>query len=139
MMIQLALLIAGCAIFVVLGAIHAAYTLATNKFDARDANLTEQMKRTSPVLTRQTTMWDAWVGFNISHSLGAILFGLVYIVLAIENYAYLKSSVALNTLLIGVPMVFLALALKYWFSIPRNWILAVSMLIGTSFMLRWAA
>jgi hypothetical protein len=139
MMIETGLLIAGCAIFVVLGTIHAAYTLATNKFDARDARLTEDMKRISPVLTRHTTMWNAWVGFNLSHSLGAILFGLFYIILTLENYAYLKSSVALNTLLVGVPLIFLALALKYWFSIPRNGILVGTMLIGTSLALRLIA
>lgn len=69
-------------------------------------------------------MWKAWVGFNISHSPGAIPFGLVYIILAIGNYACLKSSFALNTLLVVVPLIFPTLAVKYWFSIPRNAIFA---------------
>ncbi len=28
------------------------------------------MQQVSPVITRQTTMWKAWVGFNASHSYG---------------------------------------------------------------------
>jgi hypothetical protein len=36
------------------------------------------MKQTSPVLTGETSMWDAWVGFNTSYSLGAMLFAADY-------------------------------------------------------------
>ena len=133
------LLIAGCAIFAVLGTIHAVFTFTTNKFDARDATLNEAMKRTNPVLTRETSMWKAWVGFNASHSLGAILFGAVFAVIALENYAYLKTSAALTTLLVAVPLIYLALAFKYWFSVPRNGIIAGALLIGVSLALRLAA
>jgi hypothetical protein len=84
-------------------------------------------------------MWNAWVGFNASHSLGAILFGLVFIILAFENYAYLKSSAALNTLLVAVPLIFTALAFRYWFSVPRNGIVAGTLLIAVSLALRLAA
>ena len=28
------------------------------------------------MITPQTTLWRAWIGFNASHSLAAILFGL---------------------------------------------------------------
>jgi hypothetical protein len=126
-MIETALLMVGCSIFAVLGRIHAVFTFTTNKFDARDARLNEAMKRTSPVLTRETSMWNAWVGFNASHSLGAILFGLVFIILAFENYPYLKSSVALNTLLVAVPLIYVALAM------------AGTLLIGLSLALRLAA
>lgn len=135
-MLETALLIAGCSIFAGLGMIHALYTFTTNKFDARDAGLTEAMKRISPVLTREMSMWKAWVGFNASHSLGVILFGVIFIIVALENNAYLKSSVALNTLLVGVPLIFPALAFKYWFSVPRKGIIAATLLIGLSLAAR---
>ena len=137
-MLETTLLVAGCTIFAALGTIHAVYTFTTNKFDARDAGLNEAMKRTSPVLTRETSMWSAWVGFNASHSLGAILFGLVFIILAIENYGYLKSSAAFNTLLVAVPLIYVTLAFKYWFSVPRNGIVAGTVLIGISLAMRLA-
>lgn len=37
-------------------------------------------------------MWKAWVGFNASHALGAILFGLVYGYLALLHLAFLFQS-----------------------------------------------
>jgi hypothetical protein len=47
------------------------------------------MSATAPVISRETTMWKAWIGFNASHSLGAILFGLVYGYLALAHPAFL--------------------------------------------------
>lgn len=66
------LIITGSAIFLVLGTIHLAYTFFSDKFLARQAETVERMKADVPVLTRQTTMWNAWVGFNASHSSGAM-------------------------------------------------------------------
>ena len=43
------------------------------------------MQEVSPVITRETTMWKAWVGFNASHSYGLILFGAVYGYLAVAH------------------------------------------------------
>ena len=37
-------------------------------------------------------MWRAWVGFNASHSYGAIFFGLVYGYLALAHGALLFAS-----------------------------------------------
>ena len=67
-MIEQVLLIAGASIFGVLGTLHLIFTFFTNKFDAYDSSVTEAMKNTSPVLTKDTTVWDAWIGFNASHS-----------------------------------------------------------------------
>jgi hypothetical protein len=80
-----AMIITGAALFGVLGTLHLAYTFFTNKFEARDAATTAAMKLTSMVLTRRTTLWNAWVGFNGSHSLGAMLFAAVYLMLAIGH------------------------------------------------------
>ena len=81
-------------------------------------------------------MWNARKGFNMSHSLGAILFGSFFIIVALENYQYLKTSVALNVVLIIVPLIFLVLAIKYWFDKPRNGILVGLSLILLSFAMR---
>ena len=50
------------------------------------------MQQTHPVITRQTTMWRANHGFNITHSMGLILFGLVYGYLALVQTALLWQS-----------------------------------------------
>jgi len=129
-------LVAGCAVFVVLGMLHFWLTMFTNKFEARDSRLTAEMTRVSPILTSRTSMWKAWIGFNISHSLGAIVFGLVYIIIALENYDYLKTSTSLNVLLLIVPLILLMLAVRYWFDRPRNGVIVGFGLIILSLILR---
>src|SRR6188768_316110 len=64
-----------------LGVLHLIYTFHGPKLTPRDPDLQARMAEVHPVITRQTTMWRAWVGFNASHSMGAILFGLIYGVL----------------------------------------------------------
>ena len=79
------LIVAGALIFGLLGTVHLAYTLFTGMFSPRDATTEAAMKLTHPRLTRRTTLWKAWVGFNASHSLGLITFGLVYGYLALAH------------------------------------------------------
>ena len=80
----------------------------------------------SPVITRQTTMWKAWVGFNASHSFGAMLFGLVYGYLAVRLPTLLFASLflrAVGLLLLGA---YAWLGKRYWFRIPfRGSVLAL--------------
>ena len=37
------------------------------------------MGEISPVITKETTVWRCWVGFNASHSMGLMLYGLISI------------------------------------------------------------
>jgi hypothetical protein len=76
------------------------------------------MNSVSPVISAQTTMWKAWVGFNASHSMGAILFGLIYGYLAAFEANLLFGSVYLT--IVGLLMLagLFALARRYWFSAP---------------------
>lgn len=71
-MIAQILLITGSSILGVLGTVHLVYTFYSKKFYAVDRTVTEAMKKSSPRITDETTMWDAWVGFNASHSLGVV-------------------------------------------------------------------
>lgn len=52
--------------------------------------------------------------------------------------AAMGEDVALNTLPVAVPLVSMALAFKYWFSVQRNGIVARTLLIGVSLALRLA-
>ena len=112
------LLIIGASIFGVLGAIHLMYTFFTNKFEAQDSSVTEAMKGTSPILTKETSVWDAWVGFNASHSLGAMLVAAVYIPLTTSYFNVIQQSVWFSFLPTLVGLSYLVLAKKYWFRIP---------------------
>ncbi len=117
-MFEQILIIIGASIFGILGFIHLIYTFYTNKFNARKSSVTEAMKTTSPVLTKETTMWDAWIGFNASHSLGAILVAAFYIPLVILDMAVIIEFKWFSILLVLIGFSYLALAKKYWFKIP---------------------
>jgi hypothetical protein len=76
------------------------------------------MRATSPRLTRRTSVWSAWVGFNASHSLGALLFAAVYAILAGAHMDWLRASPALIWLAVATSVAYLALAQRYWFRTP---------------------
>ncbi len=63
-------------------------------------------------------MWRAWVGFNASHSMGLILFGLVFGFLALAHGPLLFQSPFL--LIVGLAMLvgFVVLSKMYFFSAP---------------------
>lgn len=112
------LLIVGGAIFGVLGTLHLVYTFFSNNFNALDQSVTQAMKGTSPVLTKETTMWDAWVGFNASHSLGAMLVAAFYIPLALTNMDVIRETGWFSILPVVIGLSYLALAKRYWFKVP---------------------
>ena len=87
------LFIIGASIFGVLGFVHVIYTFFTDKFNPYNFDVTVAMKNTSPVLTNETTVWSAWVGFNASHSLGAIFFAAIYIPLAFSHIQFIVNTI----------------------------------------------
>ena len=101
-----------------LGVAHLVYTFWGPKLTPRDPALQISMSQISPVITKQTTMWRAWVGFNVSHSMGAILFGLVFGFLALAHDQLLFRSPFL--LVVGLAMLggYAVLGKIYWFSAP---------------------
>ncbi|GAB2657829.1 LIC_13387 family protein [Arenimonas aestuarii] len=125
--LAVSLVIASAAILLLLGSVHLLYTFHGPKLLPRDPALRQSMEADSPGITRETTMWKAWIGFNASHSGGAMLFGLVYGYLATMQPALLFESLYL----MGIGLVFLAgfvfLGKRYWFSVPfRGIVLAFS-------------
>ena len=115
--------ITGSLILLVLGTLHLVYTFFTDKFSSRNTNVVEEMKRSFPRLTNKTTLWKAWIGFNASHSAGAIFIGLINIILAIQYFEILKQSYLLLLLNILTLAFYLFLAKRYWFKIPFTGIL----------------
>lgn len=112
------MMLASAAIILVPGVIHLACTFYGNKLTPRDPALQIVMRKGPSVLTRETTMWKTWAGFNTSHSMGAILFGLIYGYLTIVHPALLFQSTSL--LAVGFAMLggLAVLGKLYWFSIP---------------------
>lgn len=117
------LFIAGTLPFLVLGLIHWLYTFmdmrAPRKLSPRDDAVRTAMEGTTLRLTRQTTMWKAWIGFNHSHSIGAVTFGGVFLILALQDFASLAANTALMRVATVVPLIYLWVAMRFWFVIPR--------------------
>lgn len=122
------LMSASAGVILLLGLAHLLFTFRGQRLHPRDAAVMAAMQQALPNITRETTMWRAWIGFNASHSYGAILFGLVWGYLALAQPALLLGSpflLALGALLLGA---YVHLAWRYWFSIPFRGIVLASLL-----------
>lgn len=128
------LIAASAALVAALGLAHGWFTFRGRHFHPRDAALQQRMQEVAPVLTRQTTMWRAWVGFNASHSLGALLFGAVYANLALAHGPVLFGSPFLLGLGAATLAAYALLARRYWFRLPLRGLL----LAGLLYALGWA-
>lgn len=106
------------SIVLVLGTLHLVLTFRSRRFEPRDAALLARMKEVSPAISRQTTLWRAGQGFHASHSLGAMLFGLVYLYLAFEPSHFLSGSRFLLGLGLAYLVAMAVLAHRYWFRVP---------------------
>jgi hypothetical protein len=111
-------MVLSASIIFTLGVVHLVYTFWGPKLTPRDSTLQISMSQISPVITKETTMWRAWVGFNASHSMGLILFGLVFGFLALAHDQLLFQSSFL--LIVGLAMLvgLIVLCKVYFFSVP---------------------
>lgn len=127
---------ASAAVILLLGLVHLLFTFRGPAFLPRERALKARMEEAVPVISRQTTMWKAWIGFNASHSVGAILFGLVYAYLALLHPAFLTASSFLLALGLVTLCGYLALARRYWFRTPfRGILLALVLYVAALFPL----
>lgn len=115
--------ISGASIFLLLGLIHGALTLSDAlrhpRFFTPDQDKVRQLMINSRVRFGggRTTMWAAWLGFNLSHSLGLCLFGGGLILIAVIDF---DRAIAHGLFLISfaVAAVYALLSQRYWFYGP---------------------
>jgi hypothetical protein len=103
---------------ITLGSLHLLYTFWGDRLTPRDPAVRQAMNSTPIVLTSETSVWRAWVGFNASHSMCTLLFGLVFGYLAIAHPDLLFRSPYLQLLGLATLVGLVVLAKLYWFSIP---------------------
>ena len=121
MMVGALICIAGI-IYGLLGALHALYTFLDMRNPRRivpdDPAVIAAMQASKIRLTRgESTMWQGWVGFNLSHSLGALMFAAVCFIVVACLRIFAFSPWALFALA-AVSALYLLLATQYWFRIP---------------------
>ena len=133
------LIAVGGLVFALLGLLHGFYTWADTRKPRRLApdvpSVIDAMSCSSVRLSRGgTTMWRAWLGFNFSHSLGAVMFGTGCIALGI---ALRTSALPKAALLVPVAIgcLYLWLAIRYWFRIPAIGIAAATACFAAGWIL----
>lgn len=118
------LYIAGCIPFIALGILHTVYTIADiynpKKLIPYKSEVVGLMKESILAITKETNMWQAWVGFNISHGVGMLFFFVTYLYLSIFYISFLQSSLFFMSAAPIISLTYLVLSKKYWFSVPAT-------------------
>jgi hypothetical protein len=131
------LFLIGALPFIALGFAHAVATpqtpADTKGLSPRDPAVRGAMASDRILLTRRTTVWLAWVGFNMSHSLGAILFGVVVVLIGRSSASFEAQANVFLPLAVLVSAIYLVLAVRYWFRTP---IIGIS-LASVCFLVAW--
>ncbi len=111
----------GGAIIAALGLLHGYYTVRDEAHPRllapRDAAVTEAMRNAALGISGQTDIWRAWIGFNLSHSLGAVVIGGGIALLGLLYPSALDHA----PVFIGAPLIlaaYLYLSIRYWFVVP---------------------
>jgi hypothetical protein len=130
--------ILGGSIFGLLGLAHALYTLDDLRRPRRivpdDPAVIEAMAASGVRLARGgTTMWRAWIGFNFSHSLGALLFsaGCIAAGVYLDALALPKTALLIPVAVGGIYQV---LAVRYWFKVPVIGIAVGTLLLAVGWL-----
>ena len=119
-------------IYLSLGSLHLLYTYRGNRFHPHDPELKGKMENATLRLTRQTSLWKAWIGFNASHSTGAMYFGFMMIFMAWAESAIGEHVVLLLLVAILNSAFYTWLARAYWFRIPLIGCLTATILLVTA-------
>ncbi len=122
--------VAGTIPLLVAGGAHALLTLVDTVqptyFAPEARSLTPDLEATGIRFRRlvpggdpaRPSMWHAWLGFNISHGLGAFAFGLLALLIALEEPDLLTRAGSITLATLAISATYLAVALRFWFWLP---------------------
>ena len=132
------LFIVDSAPFILAGGLHAALALydAVNPtfFTSVQRSAAVAMERAKLAFAPSVQMFRAWIGFNVSHGVGLLVFGLFVLLLAALDFGAFRDTAVLMPLSIGVGLTYMALAIRFWF-----WVPLVATAFGTAcFAVGWA-
>jgi hypothetical protein len=110
-------------IYSVLGLLHAVYTLLDERNPRRlapdDPAVVTAMQNSKLRLSGgATTMWQAWISFNLTHSLAALMLGAACFIVAACFRIFAFPPTALFALA-GVSLLITLIGLRYWFFVPK--------------------
>lgn len=134
---------AGAAIFAAAGAGHGLLALTDTvrpRWFAPDDDAVRRAMDGTGMRFRQPfpgdgarpSLWSFWLGFNVSHGLGAFAFGLLCVLIAAHDFALIEHTAALRWFPVAVAAAYFAIAVRYWFG-------AIMLMTGTATALFAAA
>ena len=116
------LFLAGALPLLLLGTAHVVHTPRQpgerKGLSPADPGLAESMARSRVLLTGRTDMWRVWVGFNLSHSLGVLLLGVLVVLVGRTPASFGYNTAVFLPLAVVVSLAYLSLGLAYWFRTP---------------------
>ena len=118
------LFLAGAVSFSTLGLAHALLAIRDlripRSFTPTDDNVRLAMVDARLRLAPQTTIWRSWLGFNLSHSLGLVVFGGLLTGIAVRDFDFVASSPFLKASSVIVALLYLGMAIRFWFWLPAT-------------------
>jgi hypothetical protein len=116
------LLIIGGSIFAFMGGVHGLLSVVDvfrpTQFAPIDDLARLAMKSTGVRFSGgRANMWEAWLGFNISHGLGMLLFGAAGVWLGL-NLEHVEVERAVLAIPVGIGLIYFLLSVRFWFYAP---------------------
>ena len=113
-------LMIGGGILALMGIVHFAWVI-WDKFDPRwlapvDDPVTVAMQRTTVrVSNGRATIWDAWIGYNLSHTTALLVFGAGAFSL---GWHIAQPAPVMLGILVLISLIYVGLSLRFWFVLP---------------------
>ena len=116
------LILLAASIFLFLGGLHGLVTLRDlqrpRAFTPNDPALREAMQRSGIRFHPRINLWKAWLGFNLTHSLGIVLFGAAFFYVGLFAPQAFAASPLLQAVAVVTSALYLAISLGFFFSTP---------------------
>ena len=137
MMVGALLAIAG-SIYLVLAGLHLWYTFLDSRrpryLVPEDPALIAAMQAAKIRLSRgEMTLWQGWITFNYTHSIGGLVFGGLCIVVAVSLARFAVSPWVL-LVLAGISGLYLWQGVCYWFRTPRTGVLLATLCLVAAWL-----
>jgi len=120
-MVQLLIIVASLP-FLLFGVGHGAITLRDlshpRAFVPRDPAVREAMQQSSLRFHPDFNLWRAWVGFNLTHSLGLIVFAGVSLYVGLFQPGLFAASLPVQAVAVLVAAAYFLVSRKFFFSAP---------------------
>lgn len=116
------LIIAASSLFVLFGSLHGLFTLKDIRrptyFTPRDPALRVAMQASGIAFHSDVNLWKAWLGFNLTHSLGLFLFGAAFLYIGVSAPDAFRTSPGLQVTAVLVSAAYLAISTQFFFWKP---------------------